>query len=219
MAQMTTLTSSFELLQKLEEWSTNNLKQETLLCTIDVVDLYTMIPQVGGVLSLKKMLDHLNLKQINSLKTEVIIRLARFVMTNTYFKAIRYSSTFEAYQKERDPLRMTLLLNQYPRQFIDQQFNHVFYKYVIKQQINIIHYHNIRQQIINSPLQAKEPINYGQKMFIHFTYCSSMKNVPHKFHNLWLKYFSESPINGITLILGTRNVNNLEQRLVHTRDS
>ena len=46
-----------------------------------------------------------------------------------------------------------------------------------------------------------------------------MKNFPHKFHNLWLKYFSESPINDITPILGTRNVTNLQQRLVHTRDS
>ena len=32
------------------------------------------------------MLDHLNLKQVNGLKTEAIIRLARFVMKNNYFK-------------------------------------------------------------------------------------------------------------------------------------
>ena len=134
-------------------------------------------------------------------------------------RAIRYCSTFEEFQKEQNQLRMTLLLNQYPSQFIDQQFNHVFYKYNIKQQMNIIHYHNIRQQIINSPLQVKEPIDYGHKMFIHFTYCSNMRNFPQKFHNLWLKYFSESPINDITPILGTRNSNNLQQRLVHTRDS
>jgi hypothetical protein len=48
--------------------------------TIDATDLYTMIPQVEAVLTLKNMLDHFNLKQINGLKTEAIIRLARFVM-------------------------------------------------------------------------------------------------------------------------------------------
>ncbi|CAF1584040.1 unnamed protein product, partial [Didymodactylos carnosus] len=86
MALKTTVTSGFELYQKLQQWSPNSMKQETVLCTIDVADLYTMIPQVEGVLSLKKMLDHVNLKQIDGLKTEVIIRLARFVMTNNYFK-------------------------------------------------------------------------------------------------------------------------------------
>jgi hypothetical protein len=44
-----------------------------------------MIPQVEGALSLKKMLDYLKLKAIGKLKTEVIIRLARFVMQNNYF--------------------------------------------------------------------------------------------------------------------------------------
>lgn len=356
MAKKTTVMSGFELYQKLQQWSLNNMKQETILGTIDVVDLYTMIPQVEGVLSLKKMLDHFNLKQIDGLKTEVIIRLARFVMNNNYFKydgqyyhqikggamgspltltiancymfffeqdilkqitnsfglyvryiddifiiinwpsrhfikevdrwntfdsniklaanisqhanfldlhienqdgilftsvyhkpsyepyylpfnsihplhmkknipftmllrAIRYCSTFEAYQKERDQLKIALLSNQYPSQLIDQQFNYVFYKYDINQSLNIITYDEIRQKIINSPLQAKQPIDYGQTMFVHFTYCSNMRSFPQKFHNLWLKYFSESPINDITPILGTRNVNNLQQRLVHTRDS
>lgn len=45
-----------------------------------------MIPQVEGILSLRKMLDHLNIQQIQGLKTETIICLARFVMKNNYFK-------------------------------------------------------------------------------------------------------------------------------------
>ncbi|CAF1493550.1 unnamed protein product [Adineta ricciae] len=85
MALDTTVTSGFELLKKLKEWSIQNMKQETLLCTIDVADLYTMIPQVEGVLALKKMLDYLKLKQIGGLKVETIVRLSRFVMQNNYF--------------------------------------------------------------------------------------------------------------------------------------
>lgn len=44
-----------------------------------------MVPQIEGVLSLKKMLDELKLKQVGGLRTETIIRLSRFVMKNNYF--------------------------------------------------------------------------------------------------------------------------------------
>jgi hypothetical protein len=79
MASNTTVTSGFELVKHLQKWSHINIKQETLLSTIDVTDLYRIIPQIEGILSLKKMLDHLNLKQIKSLKVEVIMASGRFV--------------------------------------------------------------------------------------------------------------------------------------------
>ncbi|CAF5227982.1 unnamed protein product, partial [Rotaria magnacalcarata] len=64
MASNTTVTSGFELTKKLQEWSTVNIRQDTTICTIDVTNLYTMIPQIEGVLSLRKMLDLLKLKQV-----------------------------------------------------------------------------------------------------------------------------------------------------------
>ncbi|CAF4192072.1 unnamed protein product, partial [Rotaria sordida] len=85
MAQETTVSSGFELVKKLQEWSILNMNQNTIFCTIDVIDLYTMIPQVEGVLSLKQMMDYLKLKNVNGLKAETIIRLSRFVMQNNYF--------------------------------------------------------------------------------------------------------------------------------------
>ena len=85
MASKTTITSGFELVKKLQEWTTISTHQETLFCTIDVADLYTMVPQVEGVLSLKKMLDYFKLKHVGRLKFETIIRLSRFVMQNNYF--------------------------------------------------------------------------------------------------------------------------------------
>ncbi|CAF3173456.1 unnamed protein product [Rotaria sp. Silwood2] len=51
MAIKTTVTSGFELIKQLQEWSKKNMCQETLFCAIDVVDLYTMVPQTEGVLS------------------------------------------------------------------------------------------------------------------------------------------------------------------------
>ncbi|CAF1546900.1 unnamed protein product [Rotaria sp. Silwood1] len=85
MASNTTVTSDFELVKQLQKWSKDNMRQETLFCTIDVADLYTMVSQTEGVLALKKMLDHLKLKQVGGLKIETIIRLNRFVMQNNYF--------------------------------------------------------------------------------------------------------------------------------------
>ncbi|CAF1502723.1 unnamed protein product, partial [Rotaria sp. Silwood1] len=85
MAVKTTVNSGFELIKQLLQWSKINMRQEALFCTIDVMDLYTMVPQTEGVLSLKKMLDYLKLKRINGLKIETIIRLSRFVMRNNYF--------------------------------------------------------------------------------------------------------------------------------------
>ena len=332
------------------------MKPETILCTVDVADLYTMIPQVEGVLSLKRMLDHLKLKEIGKLKTEVVLRLARFVMQYNYFsynneyyqqtrggamgspltltiancymfffeqnivkqvtnagglyfryiddlfiiinwparhlskqvdrwntfdtniilsanvssqvnfldlhienqdgqlftkvyhkpsyepyylpfnsvhplhmkknipfdmllRAIRYCSTFQSYLDERSRLRMDLLLNKYPATFIDQQFTRLLQKFDIHQHLTTGNYLQIRQSVINSPTRMKQSVDYGRIMFTHFTYCSSMRTFPAKFHGLWQKYFHKSPINDVTPILGTRNANNLQRRLVHTRQS
>jgi len=45
MASDTTSTTGSEVIKKLNEWSKFNIRQDTLLCTMDVVDLCTMIPQ------------------------------------------------------------------------------------------------------------------------------------------------------------------------------
>ncbi|CAF1095157.1 unnamed protein product [Rotaria magnacalcarata] len=344
----------FELVKQLQQWSTVNMCQDTIFCTIDVTDLYTMVPQIEGVLSLKKMLDQLKLKQVGGLKFETIIRLSRLVMTNNYFSyngqfyhqvrggamgspltltisncymyfferqivnqirnsgglyfryiddifitinwpvrhllkqierwnnfdeninlsanigstvnfldlsienqdgqlfttvyqkpsyepyylafnsihplhmkknipfamllhAIRYCSTFQSYLNEREKLRMALLLNKYPNKIIDEQFDNVLVKFGINEPLTSINYNRSRQKIIDSPIKEKLSVNYDKSIFVHFTYCSSMKTFPIKFHALWDKYFDKSPINEVIPILGTRNVDNLQRRLIHTK--
>ncbi|CAF5100677.1 unnamed protein product, partial [Rotaria sp. Silwood1] len=64
MASNTTVTCGTEVIKQLHEWSKRNIRQETLICTMDVMDLYTMIPQT---------------------EAEAIIRLCRFVIQNNYF--------------------------------------------------------------------------------------------------------------------------------------
>lgn len=355
MAMETTVNSGFELVKLLQQWSQDNFKSETLLGTIDVADLYTMIPQIEGVLALREMFDHLKIKQINGLTIEVILRLARFVMVNNYFqynniyyhqirggamgspltltiancymfffeqniskqvrnsrgiyiryiddifiainwplrhflkqidrwntfdiniqlsgnigqvanfldlhienkagqlctsvyqkpsyepyylpfnsihplhmkknipfamllRAIRYCSTFEHYISERTKLKMALLVNKYPSKFIDDQFNRLLHKFDIKEILTDYNFNYYRQIVINSSIQVKLPTDHNTKMFVHFTYCVNMRSFPRQFHELWDKYFSESPINEIIPVLGTRNVSNLQRRLVHTRN-
>ena len=43
-----------------------------------------------------------------------------------------------------------------------------------------------------------------------------MRLFPKQFHDIWNKYFGDSPINDIIPVLGTRNTDNLQQRLIHT---
>ncbi len=355
MAKESTVTSGFELMKQLNEWSKLHMKKDTLICTMDVSDLYTMIPQTEGVLSLRKMMEYLNLKQLGGLKTETIIKLCRLVVQNNFFsynnlyyhqirggamgspltltlancymfffereivkqvknsggiylryiddifivvnwpdrhllkqiekwnkidlniklnaqngfsnnfldlfmeninghlftkvyhkpshepyylpfnsihpmhikqnipftmmlRAIRYCSTFNAFINERELLRIALLLNKYPGHFIDVQFNKVWTNFNINQTINTYNYDRIREIIIQYPdKKGKIPVDYNKHIFIHFTYCLNMKQFPKRFHTLWSKYFGESPIADIIPVLGVRNVNNLQQRLVHTK--
>ncbi|CAF5096784.1 unnamed protein product, partial [Rotaria sp. Silwood1] len=55
MASNITVTFGTELIKQLHQWSICNIRQETLLCTMDVLDLYTMIPQTEGIRSIKKL--------------------------------------------------------------------------------------------------------------------------------------------------------------------
>ena len=112
---------------------------------------------------------------------------------------------------------MALLLNKYPNKLIDQQFNKVFSKFNFNESLSTYNYDKIRTKIIHTPMKEKIIVDYDKTMFVHFTYCSSMKSFPKQFHKMWNKYFGESPINEIVPVLGTRNADNLERQLMHTR--
>ena len=354
MAKHTTVDCGFELMKKVNVWCNTKLTSETLFCTIDVADLYTMIPQIERALSLKKMIYFLSLKQVSTLKIETIIRLSRLVMQSNYFsfhdkyyhqvrggamgspltltiancymffferqivkqiqnsgglylryiddifimvnwperhlikqieswntfdenivlkahigstanfldlymenkngilvtkvyhkpsyepyylpfnsipplhmkknipfavilRAIRYCSTFQLFINERESLRLSLLLNKYPDKLIEEQFIHMFKKFNTKTPTCSDEYDKIRSVIVSYPFQEQRPVDYENNLFIHFTFCSGMKNFPVDFHNLWNKYFYISPINDIQPILGTRNANNLQRELTKNR--
>ena len=133
-------------------------------------------------------------------------------------RGLKYCSTFYLFINEREKLRMALLLNKYPGNFIDIQFNRLFRKYNIVQPLTNENYNMIREKVLSNPMKKeKQTIDYHKTILIPFTYCSNMKNFPMEFHELWNKYFIDSPINEVKPILGTRNANNLQQRLVQNK--
>ncbi|CAF1571856.1 unnamed protein product, partial [Adineta steineri] len=81
----TTIINGVQLIKQVERWSASNLTLATSFITMDVTDLYTMIPQEGGVTAIKRLMETSNLKQIDGVKKEITLALTRFVMTNNYF--------------------------------------------------------------------------------------------------------------------------------------
>ncbi|CAF5021502.1 unnamed protein product, partial [Rotaria sp. Silwood1] len=85
LASNTTILNGVQLIKRVERWSATYLTSATSFITMDVTDLYTMIPQEGGVTAIKRLIEASGLKQIDGVKKEIILALTRFVMTNNYF--------------------------------------------------------------------------------------------------------------------------------------
>jgi hypothetical protein len=81
----TTIPNGFQLIKQVERWSATYLTPATSFITMDVTDLYTMIPQEGGVTAIKRLIEASGLKQIDGIKKEICLALTRFVITNNYF--------------------------------------------------------------------------------------------------------------------------------------
>ncbi len=81
----TTIPNRVQLIKQVERWSASYLTPATSFITMDITDLYTMIPQEGGITAIKRLIEACGLKQIDGVKKEIILALARFVMKNNYF--------------------------------------------------------------------------------------------------------------------------------------
>ncbi|CAF3957904.1 unnamed protein product [Rotaria sp. Silwood1] len=145
------------------------------------------------------------------------IHLKMNILYAMLIRTIKYCSSFETYLNESEKLRMTLLLNKYPCEFIEKQFSRVFQIHNLMQPLSASNYKTLQEKLIDLDKKEKIPIDYERTMFIHFTYCLNMKTFLAKFHALWNKYFIEFPINEIKSVLGTRNVKNLQQYLVRNK--
>lgn len=84
-AAESTVANGSQLVSQAERWSAKSMTNATSFITMDVTDLYTMIPQEGGVGAIKKLIEVCGLRSIEGVKKEIVLALARFVVTNNYF--------------------------------------------------------------------------------------------------------------------------------------
>lgn len=85
LAKNTSVKGSIFFLLDLMNWSNENLTLQTRFCTMDIVDLYTMIPQDAGLRSLERMFKDLSISVSGRIRTSTLVKLASFVMKNNYF--------------------------------------------------------------------------------------------------------------------------------------
>ncbi len=354
MAAETSILNGVQLISILEKWSERNLGRNTLFLTMDVSDLYTMVPQEGGIQAIKKMLRTFQIDQIQGVKTSTILLLARYVMKNNYFvygnyyykqirggamgspltltvsnaymfffqtpitkwvnhrkgifcryiddifltaetskdlleglvrhwnridvniklsaeishsvnfldvsienidghlktsvfhkpshepyflpfdsahamfikrnipygaiiRAIRYSSDIVSFSKEETHITLALLLNGYPLKVIQGQYEKAFsdmkctwpdkYTYQTVRELFLTHFFSKKKKI-------RREINFDKDLIFHFSYCKGMETFAVQFHKKWEELFSHLALSSITPIIGFRNCDSLQQRLV-----
>ncbi len=348
----TNIQNGVQLIKQVEKWSANYLTSATSFITMDVTDLYTMVPQEGGVTAIKRLLEASNLKQIDGVKKEIILALTRFVITNNYFyfdgsyykqirggamgspltltiantymyfverpifkwaqrtcslyyryiddvfimsnvhadilkglvrfwnrldnniifsesigqiaeyhdvklenregrlvsevhhkpsyepyflpftsiharhikknipyvaliRAIRYSSSYNAFKREETHICMSLLLNKYPINFILKQFERVLQTFQCAE-ITRKNYSEIRKIFLNIADEnaKKAKLDFEVNILYHFSFSKGMKDFPTRFHQLWKDCFSDTAICNIKPIVGSRKLHNLQDYLV-----
>jgi hypothetical protein len=348
----TTIPNGVQLIKQVERWSASHLTPATSFITMDITDLYTMIPQEEGVTAIKRLMEASNLKQIDGVKKEIILTLARFVMVNNYFyldgsyykqitggamgspltltianaymyfverpiaksahttcslyyryiddlfimsnvhadilkglvhfwnkldinikfsgsigqtaeyldiklenrggelvsevfhkpshepyflpftsihtehikrnipfvalvRAIRYSSSYNAFKREEAHICMSLLLNKYPINFILKQFERVRQTFQCATPTRK-NYSVIRKIFLDTEDKSvkKVEIDFKANILCHFSYCKGMYDFSTGFHKLWDDCFSDTAIYKMKPIVGSKRLDNLQDYLV-----
>ncbi len=95
--KQTTLIDGVHLVRQLEKYvNLGLLKPTTHLCTFDITDLYTMLPQEESISILKQFLRYFNHTQVRGMTIDAIECLARivlnenvFIYNNQYYRQIK----------------------------------------------------------------------------------------------------------------------------------
>ena len=75
LAHAASTVNGVQLIKQVENWSTQHLTSTTTFITMDVTDLYTMIPQEGGVTTIKRLMKACGLEEIDGVKKGIILAL------------------------------------------------------------------------------------------------------------------------------------------------
>ena len=85
-ARPTTIIYGVDLIRRLQKYSSNGyLKSTTLLCSFDITDLYTMLPQEESLNILMEFLHYYGYQKVKSIPLDAIRKLGRIVLTENVF--------------------------------------------------------------------------------------------------------------------------------------
>jgi hypothetical protein len=130
-------------------------------------------------------------------------------------RAIRYSSSYDAFKREETHICMSLLLNKYAVNFILKQFERVLrtFQCAVPTRKN---YSEIRRIFLNavdhSTKMAK--IDFEVNILCHFSFSKGMQDFPTRFHQFWKDCFSDTAICNMKPIVGSKRLHNLQDYLV-----
>ncbi len=84
--KQTTIIDGVDLIRRLDKYvNLGLLRSTTHLCTFNITDLYTVLPQEESIAILKKLLLHFNHTHVRGMSIEAIEQLARIVLTENVF--------------------------------------------------------------------------------------------------------------------------------------
>ena len=110
---------------------------------------------------------------------------------------------------------MSLLLNRYPLKFILKQFGRVLrtFQCEIPTREN---YSECKEDLLDAPDNhvKKAGIDFEVNILCHFSYCHGMDDFSTRFHKLWNDCFSDTAIDKMKPIVGSKRLHNLQEYLV-----
>lgn len=122
-------------------------------------------------------------------------------------RALRYCSSYDAFEREEAHICMSLLFNKYPMHFILKQFERVF-KTFQRKNITEKDFLYMRRTFLNDidGLTKKSEMNFDVVILCHFFFCKGMHDFPTQFHQLWDNCFSDTAISNMKPIIGTKRL-------------
>ena len=135
-----------------------------------------------------------------------------------FIRAIRYSSSYEAFKREEAHICMSLLLNKYPIQFILEQLERVPRTFQCAAP-NRRNYSVLRRIFLNTADNhtKKAKIAFEVNILCHFSYCKGMNDFSTRFHRLWDECFSDTAICKMKPIVGSKRLDNLRDYLIRKK--
>jgi len=209
-----------------------------------LIELGKKDKNIGLTFETGQFVDYLDIRvsvEIPNFRTKVFRKLAAqpyilpfnsahppHVMKNIPFsallRAVRICSHIDNLAEEIEKVRITLLLNKYPPNFIDRHFQRFFEALTGQKHSKLLlsEQHSIyRDKVLDIGWNKREKkgIDFNKDILLHFTYTPSLARFGSKFHSLWQEIFEETPLSDISVIFAHRLTDNLKNILVHKKPS